>query len=112
MVRANRAAAAVDARDLRVLAERAEHDRDAAVAQQMSGGLIAAAGQIQVADPVPVEDAKGVHPFRRQVDAAFGRGGGDEEDQLRADEAGQLRSYVVEELGHFSSFPLAVACKD
>jgi hypothetical protein len=98
MVRANRTAATVDARDLRILVKRAEHDRDAAVAQQMSGGLIAAAGQIQVADPVLVEDAEGVHPFRRQVDAAFGRGGGDEENQLRADEAGQLRGNVVEEL--------------
>ena len=84
----NHDAAAVDTRYFGTLAEGAKHHRDAAVAQEVRGGLVAAAGEVEVGDARLVEHAKGVHPLGRQVNAAFGRGGGDEEDQLRAEEFG------------------------
>jgi hypothetical protein len=52
----------------------------------MGGGLVATAGAVEVDDGVGVEDAEGGDVAGRDVDAAFGGGGGVEEDLLVLDE--------------------------
>ena len=49
-------AGAVEAADARRTVERAQHDRDAAVLADVGDGLDAAAGEIEVRDPVRPED--------------------------------------------------------
>lgn len=83
---------AVEAHDPRLLAETAEHQGDAPVLRHVGGGLVAAAGQVQVGDAVGIEQAKTVQTLGREIDVAIigpGRAG-HEVQGLGADELGLL----------------------
>lgn len=68
----------------------------------MGGGLVAAAGVVEIGDVVGVEDAEDVATFGREIDMTFGfeGGGGYEEHLLVFDELLVSRLDSVEELCH------------
>ncbi len=80
------AAVSIEAEDERGTFEGAEHQGQAAVGEQVRGGLVAAAGEVEIDDGVRIEDAKRGAIAGREVDSAFGGGGGVEEDVLPFDE--------------------------
>src|SRR5262249_50727751 len=86
-------AAAVDAHDAGRAAERAPHERDAAVLTEVGGRLDAAAGQVDVADGPVVEDAEEIEALGREVDAAIAgeRCRGHEDHGLSGDPGGEGR---------------------
>ena len=67
VARTHHAAFAINTDDLGDGAEAAEHQGNAAVLTQMGGGLVAAAGYIEVGDGARVKDAEGVHALGRKV---------------------------------------------
>ena len=93
-------AGAVEAQNHRPPGEAHEHEGDAAVLHDVGRGLVAAAGQVQIYDAVPVEHAKGVHAFRRGVHPAVDRSGRDDEQALVFDELTHLGVDFVIKIGH------------
>ncbi len=94
------AAAGVDAKDEGGGIEGAHHEGEATVFEEVRGGLVAAAGDVEVADARGGEDAEGVHALGREVDAAGVGSGGDEVDFLRGDEVAVGGGKGGDELGH------------
>lgn len=80
------AGVAVEAEDHGESFEGAEHEGEAVVEEEVRGGLVAAAGAVDIDDSVGVEDAEGGDVAGGDVDASFRRGGGVEEDLLALDE--------------------------
>ena len=92
--------AAVEPQDEGLALEAAEHERQPPVLGDVGGRLVLAAGQVQVADAPVTQDAEGVEPFRREVDAALVGGRGVEEDPLRRDELAERLVQLGVELRH------------
>jgi hypothetical protein len=91
---------AVKAQNRRLLLEAAKHQREPAVLREVGGGLILAAGQVQVGHLCGAQYAKGIKPLGGDVDATLRRRGGSEEDVLRGDELPQVIVQFREEFGH------------
>ena len=100
IARLHAAPAAVETENERRLTKGTQHDREAAVVADVRRRLVPAAGEVEVADGLRVDDAQAVDPLRREVDAPAGRWrGGGEEHLLLSDERAVLVVEFVEE-GH------------
>ena len=86
ILRQHRAAAPIDTQDQRRILERAEHDGDAAIGDQMRVRLVARSAEVEIGDALVAEHAKRIIALGAQVDPRpIGRGR-DEEDRLARDE--------------------------
>jgi hypothetical protein len=81
---AQRFAAAVEPHDVGRSVEGAEHDGEPAVRLEMGGGLVAAAGAVEIGDGALVDDRERIRPSRRHVDARIWGCGSGEENALPA----------------------------
>ena len=79
-------AAAIEPEDIGRPLEGAEHDGEPAVSLQMRGGLVAAAGSVEIDDGALVDDRERVGPARRNVDSRIRRRRRGEEHPLAVDE--------------------------
>src|SRR5690348_11517432 len=93
-------AATVEAQDVRRPIEGAEHEREPAVRLEMGGGLVAAAGAVEISDSTLVDDRQGVRPARGNIHSCAGRGGRGEEDALAGDEVAMTGVKAGELFGH------------
>jgi hypothetical protein len=95
-----RLAPAIEPQDQGRPLESAEHHRQAPVRQQVRGGLVAAARQVEIAGRVLVEHAKRLRVLGREVDVAFRRCARREEHVLAGDETAMLGRKRGEDLCH------------
>ena len=100
----NHLAGPVEAHDPGRAGEGAEHEDDAAVLTQVRDRLDAAPGEVEIGDPMVVQDGeRPLIALGRAVDVAVGvkRRRGHEEHRLGLDEAGQPGVDVGIEAAHF-----------
>ena len=91
----------IEAQDVGCALKGTKHKSDALVFQQVGGGFVAAADQIEVGDPAVRQKAETVKALGREVEVALGaqRGGGDKKQVLRLDESAVGG---LEDVGKFS----------
>jgi hypothetical protein len=68
--------------------------------ENVSGGFVAAAGEVEISDPTLIQNAECIDALGGEIDASGRSRAGDKENMLAGDEIAKLRRQLVMKSGH------------